>query len=73
VRVSDDEMRQAMTMLMVDAKLVVEPSGASTVAALVARRWRPEGRRTALILSGGNVDPALLSERLRPPVEPDPG
>jgi threonine dehydratase len=64
VQVTDDEIRRAMLELMTAAKLVVEPAGAATVAALLAGRWKPEGRRTAAILSGGNADPRLLAELL---------
>jgi threonine dehydratase len=65
VRVSEDAIRHAMKLLMTAGKLVVEPAGAVTVAAVLAGRWRPDGRRTALVLSGGNADPAILAELLR--------
>ncbi len=55
VVVSDEEIVAAMTYLFERMKLVAEPSGASTVAALLARRVAPGGRIGA-ILSGGNVD-----------------
>jgi threo-3-hydroxy-L-aspartate ammonia-lyase len=40
-------------------KLVVEPSGALGVAALLSRRLLPEGR-VGVILSGGNIDAATM-------------
>jgi threonine dehydratase len=64
VRVTDDEIRYAMLQLLTAGKLVAEPAGAAPVAALLAGRWKPEGRRTAAILSGGNADPRLLAELL---------
>jgi len=41
------------------AQLAVEPSGAATTAALLAGLV-PRARTTVLVVSGGNVDPALL-------------
>lgn len=59
VTVSEAEIRAAVRRLALDAKLVIEPSGAIPFAV-----WsRLESRRpTALVLSGGNIDPKLLSE-----------
>jgi threonine dehydratase len=42
-------------------KLVLEPSGASALAALLAGRVPADGRRVGVILSGGNVDVARFS------------
>lgn len=55
VTVSDDEIRSAMRFLFERLKLVVEPSGAVGVAALLAGRIDAEGRRVGVILSGGNI------------------
>ena len=55
VTVSDDEVREAMVFLLERTKLLVEPSGAVGVAALLARRAVPRGARVGVILSGGNV------------------
>ncbi|MDQ2670744.1 MAG: threonine/serine dehydratase, partial [Gemmatimonadota bacterium] len=62
VTVTDEEIGAAVRTLYHSAGLVVEPSGAVTSAALLARRIRPAGPVVA-IASGGNIDPALL-ERL---------
>ena len=60
VTVSDDQIRAAMRHLAIAGRLVVEPAGAATVAA-----WMydlvPAGPTTAAVVSGGSVDPALLS------------
>jgi len=62
VTVSEDEIRSALARLLWSARLVVEPSGAAAVAAyLSARAGLPDGR-TVAVISGGNVDPALLAE-----------
>jgi threonine dehydratase len=62
VQVSDDEIAAAVRFLYHEQELVVEPSGAVTTAALLTGRVRPTGP-TAVVLSGGNVDPELF-ERL---------
>ncbi len=68
VLVSDDEMAEAVRFLLLRMKLVVEPSGAAPVAALMTGRVRNvNGKRIGVILSGGNVDPLKLAEILRQP------
>lgn len=62
VTVTEDDIGAAVKTLYHSAGLVVEPSGAVTVAALLSRRIVPPGPVVA-IASGGNIDPALL-ERL---------
>jgi threonine dehydratase len=55
VLVDDDALRGAMRLLLDRLKLVVEPSGAITVAALLERKFVPRGP-TVAVLSGGNVE-----------------
>jgi threonine dehydratase len=55
VTVSDDAIREAMRLLLDRAKLVAEPSGAITVAALMTRIAKAHGP-TVAVLSGGNVE-----------------
>jgi threonine dehydratase len=66
VTVSDDDVAQAMVLLLERSKLVVEGAGAASVAALLAGKVKPpaEGEICAL-LSGGNVDAARLVECIR--------
>ncbi|QQQ17477.1 threonine/serine dehydratase [Brevundimonas vitis] len=59
--VTDDEAAQAVRYAFRTLKLVVEPGGAAALAALLAGKVETQGRTTAIILSGGNVDPALFS------------
>lgn len=59
--VTDDEAAQAVRYAFRTLKLVVEPGGAAALAALLAGKVETQGRTTAVILSGGNVDPALFS------------
>ena len=54
--VGDDAIVRAMQLLFERAKLVVEPSGAVPLAAVLTRRADVPGRRIGLIISGGNVD-----------------
>ena len=64
VTVTDEEISQAIVLLMERAKLVVEGAGAAAVAALVAGRVPGDGPVVA-ILSGGNIDPTLLIQVMR--------
>ena len=54
--VTDDEIRAAMAFLFERLKLVVEPSGATACAALLAGKVPLAGRRVGVTLSGGNID-----------------
>jgi threonine dehydratase len=60
--VTDDEVRGAMRFAFEALKLVVEPGGAVALAALLAGRIEAKDRTTAVVLSGGNVDPELFAE-----------
>jgi len=64
--VSDDSMLDAMAFALRELRLVLEPSGAASLA-LVLR----EGRgRCGVLLSGGNPEPALLAEAARRAASP---
>lgn len=60
ITVSEEEIKEAVRFLFFRMKLVVEPSGALGVAALLGRNFKPEGR-IGVILSGGNIDAATLN------------
>jgi threonine dehydratase len=64
VLVSDDEIRDAMRFAFDRMKLVMEPSGVSGVAALLAGRLDPVPARIGVIVSGGNVGAARLAQLL---------
>jgi len=53
--ISDGEIVEAMRLLFERMKLVVEPSGASALAAVLSHRDLFAGRRVGIVLSGGNV------------------
>jgi threonine dehydratase len=60
IQVTDEEIAGAVRFLYARMGLRIEPSGAATVAALLAGRV-PANGRVAAILSGGNVDPDLFA------------
>jgi threonine dehydratase len=62
--VTEEELSRAVLYLVERAKLVVEPSGAAGVAALLSRPRDLEGP-VVVILSGGNVDPLVLLRIIR--------
>jgi threonine dehydratase len=65
VAVSDAEIVAAMRFCFERLKVVVEPSGASALAALLAGRVDAAGARAGVVLSGGNVDPQRFGSLLR--------
>jgi threonine dehydratase len=64
VTVSDADMLGTMRTCFERLKLVVEPSGATALAAVLQRRTAVEGLRVGIVLSGGNADPAVFSRAL---------
>ncbi|MBQ0913141.1 MULTISPECIES: threo-3-hydroxy-L-aspartate ammonia-lyase [Streptomyces] len=60
--VSDDEIVAAMRFAFERLKIVLEPSGATALAALLAGRPEPRPRRIGVIASGGNVDAGRFAE-----------
>lgn len=63
-RVGDAELADGLAALLMHAKVLVEPSGAAALAVALARRVPEPARRIGVILSGGNVDPALVARLL---------
>jgi threonine dehydratase len=62
VTVDDEQISRALILLLERAKAVVEPSGAAALAAVLTGRVGGEpGSPVAAILSGGNIDSALLT------------
>jgi threonine dehydratase len=64
ISVSDDEICQAILLLLERSKLVVEGAGAVSVAALLSGKAGGTGPAVA-ILSGGNIDPTVLIQVMR--------
>jgi threonine dehydratase len=65
VSVGDEEISEAIVLLLERAKLVVEGAGAVGVAALLAGRVGGGRGPVAILLSGGNIDPTLLITVMR--------
>jgi threonine dehydratase len=66
VAVGENEIADAIVMLLMRSKLVVEGAGAVGVAALMEGRITPPASgTTVVVLSGGNVDTGLLSPVIR--------
>ena len=65
VTVTDDEVISAMRFLFERMKLVVEPSGASALAALLAGKLDVRGLRVGVTLSGGNIDAVRFASLVR--------
>ncbi len=64
VLVEDDDIRRAAAHLLTRRKLVVEYSGAATIAALTSGRVDARGRNVCAVISGGNLDTSLLGDIL---------
>jgi threonine dehydratase len=61
--VGEEEIRQATVLLARNPKTLAEPSGAVAVAAFLFHRDRlPDSKTNVAILSGGNIDPAMLRQ-----------
>ena len=66
VTVTEDEIRAAVRRLALEAKLIVEPSGAVTFAAFLFHADQlPATKNYAIVISGGNISPELLAEIVR--------
>ncbi|MER5836119.1 pyridoxal-phosphate dependent enzyme, partial [Streptomyces sp. NPDC002130] len=62
VLVTDDEIRDAMRFAFERLKIVVEPSGATPLAALLTGRAGTLPPRVGVVISGGNIDAGRFAE-----------
>jgi len=60
--VTDEEAKAAVRYAFQELKLVVEPGGAVSLAAILAGKLPLQGKTVAAVLSGGNIDPSLFAE-----------
>jgi len=66
VTVTEDEIRQAMKLLAANPATIAEPSGAVAAAGFLFRRDQlPKTKLNVAIISGGNIEPAMLNELQR--------
>jgi threonine dehydratase len=62
--VTDAEVAEAMRFAFSTLKLVIEPGGCVALAAALAHKLDLKGKTTAIVCSGGNVDPAMFAQVL---------
>jgi threonine dehydratase len=60
--VTDEEALAAVRFAFRELKLVLEPGGAVSLAAVLSKKLPFEGKTVAVVLSGGNVDPVLFAD-----------
>ncbi|MDD9909762.1 MAG: threonine/serine dehydratase [Ahrensia sp.] len=63
--VSDEEALEAVAFAFNELKLVVEPGGAVTLAALLSGKLDVSGQTVVATLSGGNADPTIVARALK--------
>ncbi|MFO8174464.1 MAG: threonine/serine dehydratase [Longimicrobiales bacterium] len=61
VQVEDEAIMEATSLLFHRRKLVVEPSGAATLGAVLSGAVPVQGQNVAVVLSGGNLDPSMVA------------
>jgi threonine dehydratase len=61
VTVDEEEIANAILLLLEREKTVAEGAGAAPVAALVQGKIAMPGKRVAVVIAGGNIDPTFLS------------
>ena len=59
---TDEEAKSAVRYAFEELKLVVEPGGAVSLAAILTGKLPVQGKIVAALLSGGNIDPSLFAE-----------
>ena len=64
INVDEEKIKRAVRDLIDQEQMIVEASGAATIAALEQVESVPHGSRVAAVISGGNLDPRLLREVL---------
>jgi threonine dehydratase len=67
VRVSDEEMAEAMRLYFTHTHNVVEGAGAAGLAAALKQKHLLQGKRVGLVATGANVDRAVFARVLRSP------
>jgi threonine dehydratase len=60
--VTDEEAKAAVRFAFCELKLVLEPGGAVSLAAVLAKKLPLGGKTVAAVLSGGNIDPSLFAQ-----------
>src|SRR5437867_4801322 len=63
--VADEEIIETLRFILFRTKLLVEPSGVAAAAAVLFRKLPEDLRRVGVVLSGGNIDPDILSQLMQ--------
>jgi threo-3-hydroxy-L-aspartate ammonia-lyase len=63
--VSDEEIIATIRFMLFRLKMLVEPSGVAAAAAVMFRKLPTDMERVGVVLSGGNIDSALLTSLIR--------
>ncbi len=61
ILVTEDEIRAAVKFILLRMKILTEPSGAVAAAAVLAGKLPKDAKRVGIVISGGNVDPDVLT------------
>lgn len=64
IEVSDEKIIEALNLYFIHANLKVEPTGALSLGAILENKDRFIGKKVCVIVSGGNVDPAVYAKLL---------
>jgi threonine dehydratase len=64
VRVSDDEIAEAVRVIYTDTHNIAEGAGAAALAALIKERTQQVGKRVGIIQCGGNIDMSVFQQIL---------
>ncbi|MBQ0035616.1 MAG: threonine ammonia-lyase [Firmicutes bacterium] len=65
IRVSDDDIADAILLLLERCKQVVEPAGAASVAAIIGNQIDVKGKNVICLLSGGNIDVSTMDSMIK--------
>ena len=60
IRVSENEIKEALKLIWERMKIIVEPSSAVPLAAILKEKERFKNKKVGIIISGGNVDLSKL-------------
>lgn len=64
VVVNDEEIAHALYLLLQRAKVLAEPAGVATIAAIMSKKVNVRGKNVACIISGGNINMGILEQVL---------
>ena len=68
--ISDDEAKYAVAFAFRHLKVVVEPGGAAALAAVLSGKVKPkDGKPMIVVMTGGNIDPAVMMTCLDTPLD----